>query len=138
MWTTRCRPQVDGGGRTQTSRVNTTQIMTAICLFDTALRKAEGRNLFVGQRDETLGDIQKVDDEERELVDDEDDEFEGKENFEMEDREAGGRRLGDLSMNGSLGGELKSRHTVDSRKPILGCEQAAVQKEEVGYFSECL
>lgn len=100
------------------------QIRTAICLFDTALRKPEGRYLFGDQRDGTLGDIQKVDDEERELVDDEDeDECEGKENFEMEDREAAGRRLGDLSMNGSLGGELKSRRTVDSRKPMLGCEQ---------------
>ena len=59
-----------------------------------------------------------MDEDERELVDEDEDECEGKENLEMEPKEGTARSLGDLSTNGSLGGELNSRHTVDSRKPI--------------------
>ena len=64
-----------------------------------------------------------MDEDDKELADEDEDECEGKENLEMELREEVARSLGDLSMNGSLGGELNSRHTVDSRKPILGCRK---------------
>lgn len=59
-----------------------------------------------------------MDEDERELADEEDDECDGKENLAVKVLEGVARSLGDLSMKGSLGGELKSRHTVDSRKPI--------------------
>ncbi len=119
MWTTRCRPQVDGGGRIQTSKPSTKHTRTAICLFDTVFRKLGGRYLLGDHRDGTCGDVQNVDEDERELTDEEDDECEGKENLETKVLEGVARSLGDLSMNGSLDGELKSRHTVDSRKPIV-------------------
>ena len=111
---------MDGGGRTQTSSASTKQVRAAICLFDTAFRKPEGKYLFGDQRDGTFGDIQKVDEDESELVDEEDDECEGKENLETKVLGGVARSLGDLSMKGSLDGELKSRHTVDSRNPMLG------------------
>ncbi len=96
-------------------------IKTAICLFDTALRKCEGRYLFGDHRGGTCGGIQNVDEDERELADEEEDECEGKANLETKVFEGVARSLGDLSMKGSLGGELKSRHTVDSKKPIFVC-----------------
>ena len=64
-----------------------------------------------------------MDEDDKELADEDEDECEGRENLDMGPCFGFASNLGDLSMNGSLGGELKSRQTVDSRKPMPDCGQ---------------
>lgn len=90
--------------------------MTAICRLGTVLRTLEGAHL---DHRGGAGDVQKVSDEEIELVEDEgEDPSEGSENFEMGTLEGVASSLGDLSRKGSLEGVLSNRRTVRSSKPI--------------------
>ena len=79
-----------------------------------------GMYRFGDQQDEGFGDIQKVEDDDREDTDEEveEEDLDGKENNEIGCEFGVVSILGDFSVNGSLCGELKSRHTVDSRKPM--------------------
>ena len=87
------------------------------------LRTLRGTYLRGDHREGGLGDIQKVEDEDR---DDADDEVEDADRDGKENEEGAVSGLGDFSTNGSLCGELKSRHTVDSRKPMLEAVVSAV------------
>lgn len=103
---------------TQKSKASSKHATTAACLFETELLTVAGKYL-TGDHREGVGDIQKVDDDESELVDDDDEDCpDGRENFEMTFCDGVASSFGDLSTNGSRGGELKSRHTVRSRKPM--------------------
>ena len=72
------------------------------------------------QRDECFGDIQKVEEDDREDADEEveEEDLDGKVNNEIWVAYGFVSSLGDFSVKGSFCGELKSRHTVDSRKPM--------------------
>ena len=112
--------QRDGRGAVQIPIMSSKQRMAAICLFDMELRILAGMYRLGDHRVGGLGDIQKVDDDDREDADDEveEDDLDGKENNEIGVACGLVSSLGDFPVNGSLCGELKSRHTVDSRKPM--------------------
>lgn len=79
-----------------------------------------GMYLLDDHREGDFGDIQKLEDDERDDADDvEDEDLDGKENKETVLEYGVVSSLGDFSTNGSFCGELKSRHTVDSRKPMM-------------------
>lgn len=79
-----------------------------------------GMYLLGDQREGGFGDIQKVEEDDREDADDdvEEADLDGKENNETGLEYGVVSSLGDFSINGSLCGELISRHTVDSRNPM--------------------
>lgn len=81
----------------------------------------EGSHAKGDQRD-GLGVLQKREAEEVEELreDEEEEEADGRENLVIDVCDGVVRSLGDLSMKGSRGGELKSRWTVLSRKPMMG------------------
>jgi hypothetical protein len=133
MWTT-LRGQSEGEGAVQIQRASNKHRTTATCLFETVLRMLAGTYLLGDHREGGLGDIQKVDDDDREDTDDdvEEEGAEGKEKREMDFGYGVVSSLGDFSTKGSLGGELKSRHTVASRKPMMGSQCLRLQQR--GYF----
>ena len=101
---------------TQIRRANSKQTTTAICLFDTVLRRLEGK--YLGHRD-GAGDVQNDEVEEKELAeDDREVSLDGRENLEIEVMEGVASRLGDLSTKGSRPGVLNSFHAVRSKKLI--------------------
>lgn len=112
--------QRDGKGTAQIQIISNKQRMTAICLFEIALRMLAGTYRLGDHRDGDFGDIQKVEDDDEEDADDgvEEEDLDGKENNEIGFEKGLVSSLGDFSVNGSFGGELKSRHAVDSRKPM--------------------
>ncbi|KAL9034123.1 MAG: hypothetical protein Q9214_007189, partial [Letrouitia sp. 1 TL-2023] len=96
--------------------------MTAICLLETALRALMGRYRRGDHRD-GAGDIQKVEDEDRELEDEEDvDEasVDARENLKTEEREGVARSLGDFSWTGIPSWDRPNTlERAASRKPIV-------------------
>lgn len=114
--------QRDGEGRVQIQIVSTKQRTTAICLLEMVLRMPVGTYLLGDQREGGFGDIQKVEDDDREDTEDEveEEDLDGKEHNEIGFGYGVVSSLGDFSTNGSFCGEVKSRHTVDSRKPMTG------------------
>lgn len=110
----------NGTGTIQIPIISSKQTTTAICLFEMELRILEGMYPPGDQREECLGDIQKVEDDDTEDADDEveEEDLEGKENNEIGVAFGLESNFGDFSVKGSFCGELKSRHTVDSRKPM--------------------
>lgn len=99
MWMTLCRHS-PGGGTDQTMSPRNKQRKTAICLLETALRALIGRYRR-GDHREGAGDLQKVEDEDRELEDEEEDvneaSVDARENLKTEEREGVARSLGDFS-----------------------------------------
>lgn len=113
--------QRDGKGTVQIPTMSNTQRITAICLLEIELRTPAGTYRLGDQRDGGFGDIQKVEDDDREDAEEEveEEDLDGKENREIGFAYGLVSNLGDFSVNGSFWGELKSRHTVDSRKPMM-------------------
>lgn len=129
MWTT-LRRQSEGEGAIQMQRASNKHRTTATCLFETVLRMLAGTYLLGDHREAGLGDIQKVEDDDREDTDDEVEEegAEGKEKREIDFGNGVVSNLGDFSTKGSFCGELKSRHTVASRKPMTGSRSLGLQQ----------
>lgn len=118
---TRCR-HGRGGGTDQTMSPRHRQTITAICLLEIALRALMGRYRRGDHRD-GAGDLQKVEDEDRELEDDEEDvdeaSVDARENLKTEEREGVARSLGDFSWTGIPSWDRpKTLERAASRNPI--------------------
>lgn len=128
----------DGTGTVQIPIMSMKQRITAICLLEMELRIFAGMYRPGDQRDEGFGDIQKVEEDDREDADDEveEEDLDGKENNEIWVAYGFLSNLGDFSVKGSFCGELKSRQTVDSRKPMT--EISDFGYKERRKLAECL
>lgn len=84
MWTS-FRFHVDGGGVAQNPRASKMQSITAICFLETELLMRKGLQ-YVNDRREGFGDIQKVADDDSELIEDEEERWSmGKSNWEIKE-----------------------------------------------------
>ena len=85
------------------------------------------------------GDLQNNEaDDAEELREEADDRLDGSENLEIDVCEVVARSLGDLSVKGSRGGELKSRQTVFSRKPMAAGANAIDLVDWSAFYKSCM
>lgn len=113
------RRQIDGCGIHQMRRARSRQTTTTACLFEIPLRILGGMYL-IGHRDGG-GEVQKVSDDESELLDEEAEECpEGRENIGADCVDGVAGNLRDLSVKGSLaGGVLENLSARRSKRLIL-------------------
>lgn len=97
-----CRRQDAGSGIVHTNRASIRHNTTATCLFETVFRTIEGMYLLYDHLVVAFGDIQNVEEDDREDADDEDEDFpECSENFDADSWDGVTSNLGDFSRNAS-------------------------------------